>query len=310
LIDYSTVKTWLQKTVQASYDTVTGGLCIAGAGAGYVVEWVGKLRIFGATSTGSANQAFDQRHYFLVPDPMSADGYSLFVTRCLPEGVPPINDLPKQRIVHLPNKSAEAMLRTLLVRQAQMEELSKPLSSKTWGDHASEMADAIDNLDQKAFGGVLLIGGLVAIFNPIAGAAIAAKALVPSLGMWASTYGLRAVGEKLNQADLERRAKQAETDVLNQFRGSSTIQQVNRVLAILEIAIRTTEDEYDPMVELHNVLTSEMTESERQAISLASAAVLSVYETTVQSTRSAKQAGLGPEDIRFIELLKSLKADS
>lgn len=309
MLDYAKIRTWLQDSAQTSYRTVADGLNIAGSGAGYVFQWVGRLRLFGSTATTSSDSKFDQRHYFLVPDPVSEDGYSLYVTRCLPEGVPPINDLPKQRILHLPNSDSAAMLRSLLIRQAQADELSRPMTNKSWGDHASEMADTIDSLDQKAFGGVLLIGSLVAIFNPLAGAAIAAKALVPSLGLWASKFGLRAVGEKLNQVELQRRVKQAETEVLKQFQGSETRQQINPILTILDRAIRTDEEEFDPLFELHQLLQSDVTETERHVIGLASVAVLNVYATTLDSKPAAQMAGLGDEDLRFIELLKSLKPD-
>jgi len=38
------------------------------------------------------------------------DGYSLYVMRSLPEGVPPINDLKKRRLLHLPSDGALPML--------------------------------------------------------------------------------------------------------------------------------------------------------------------------------------------------------
>ncbi len=172
------VRKWVQQTAEYGYNSIAGGLGIAGAGVGYVSELVGNLRLFGSTATSKKEQKFDERHYFLVPDKRSEDGYSLVVTRCLPEGVPPINDLPKRRVLHLPHLEAEAMLRTLLIRQAQADELNKPAQGKSMGDRARELADYIDALDDRVFGGVLLIGGLVAIFNPIAGAAIAAKSLI------------------------------------------------------------------------------------------------------------------------------------
>lgn len=299
------VRKWVQQTADYGYNSVAGGLGIAGAGVGYVTELVGNLRLFGSTTTSSTEQNFDERHYFLVPDTRSEDGYSLVVTRCLPEGVPPINDLPKRRVLHLPHVEAEAMLRSLLIRQAQAVELSKPAQGKSMGDRARELADHIDALDDRVFGGVLLIGGLVAIFNPLAGAAIAAKSLIPALGMLASKYGLRVAEESLNQADMKRKVKQADKDVLRQFRDSQAVQQVNAILTITERALRTTEDEFDPMLELHTLLQSEIADEERRMFRLASSAVLDVFDTAMRSPREANKAGLGPEDLRYLELLKS-----
>lgn len=82
---------------------------------------MGNLKVFGSTTISAAEQKYDERHYLLVPDTRSEDGYSLVVTRCLPDGVPPINHLPKRRVLHLPAIEAETMLRALLIRQAQAE---------------------------------------------------------------------------------------------------------------------------------------------------------------------------------------------
>lgn len=300
------VRKWLQQTAEYGYNSVAGGLGIAGTGVGYVTEFVGNLRLFGTTATSESDQKYDERHYFLVPDLRSDDEYSLVVTRCLPEGVPPINELPKRRVLHLPAVEAEAMLRALLIKQAQADELTKPSDSKSIGDRARELADYIDVLDDRVFGGVLLIGGLVAIFNPVAGAAIAAKSLIPSLGMLASKYGLRVAEESLNQAEIKRKAKQAEKDVLSQFRGSQTEQQVNEILTITERALQTDEDEFDPMLELHSLLRSELDVEKRRMLRLAASATLDVFDFAIRSPREAQKAGLGPEDIRYLEVLKSI----
>jgi hypothetical protein len=128
--------------------------------------------------------------------------------------------------------------------------------------------------------------------------------------MLASKYGLRVAEESLNQADMQRKAKQAEKDVLNQFRGSQTQQYVNKILTITERALRTSEDKFDPMLELHSVLQSDLTAEDRRMLRLAATAVLDVYDTAMRSTREAKVAGLEPEDLRFLAVLKGLGASS
>ena len=76
--------------------------------------------------------------------------------------------------------------------------------------------------------------------------------------------------------------------------------------SIVERAIRTDESQYDPMLELHGVLQSEMNDEERRMLRLASAAVLDVFDAAMHSKRDACIQGLGPEDIRFLEVLKSV----
>ncbi len=128
--------------------------------------------------------------------------------------------------------------------------------------------------------------------------------------MLASKYGLRVAEEMLDQADMKRRVKQAEKDVLNQFRGSTADQYVNAILTILERALRTTEDEFDPMLDLHSLLQGELLAEDRRMMQLASSAVLDVFDTAIRSPKEAKKAGLGPEDLRFLEVLKSFTGPS
>lgn len=300
------VRKWVKQTAELGYNSVVGGLDVAGAGVGYVTDWVGNLRLFGSTQTSGADQKFDERHYLLIPDKRNEDGYSLAVTRCLPNNVPPINDLPKRRVLHLPCAEAEVMLRSLLIRQAQAEELAKPSEGKTMADRARELADYIDELDGKVFGGVLLIGGLVAVFNPLMGVAIAAKSLIPSLGMLASKYGLRVAEESLNQAEIKSKIKQAEKDVLKQFRGALTVQYVNAVLTIADRALNTSEDEFDPLLQLHQLMQSDFNSEERRMWQLASSAILDAYENEMRSSADAKKANLGQEDLRFFQVLATL----
>ncbi len=267
---------------------------------------IGNLKIIGSTATGDAKQSFDERHYFLVPDPRSAEGYVLLISRCLPEGVPPINELPKRRVLHLPNADAEPMLMDLLMRQAQAEELARPSEKKTLANRTKEIADQIDAIDDKVFHGILLIGGLVAVFNPLAGAAIAAKSLIPSLGMYASKYGLRMAEESLSHAELQKRAKQAEKNVRAQFKSSQTESFSNPLLGILARALVTNEDQFDPMFELHNYIQSDLSTEHRHWLTLTSTAILDVFDDATKSPRAAHKAGLGSEDIRFLELLRTI----
>lgn len=303
------IRKWVQDATVCGYKSLTSGLGVAGAGVGYVTDFVGNLRLFGSTKTVVAgDQSHDERHYFLIPDPRSEDRYSLAVTRCLPDGVPPVNDLPKLRVLHLPNENAEAMLRSILVKQAQIEELAKPPSGKPLSERAGELADQIDAVDGRVFGGVLLIGGLVAIFNPLVGAAIAAKSLVPSIGLLLSKYGLRAAEESLSQADVNRRIKQAEKDVLSQFRGSKAIQQVCPLLMILDTAINT-DDRFDPVLALHEYLQSEISEVARRSMQLSTAAIMDVYDELLKKPRVAHKLGVRAEDIRLLKLLSSIQKD-
>lgn len=298
---------FLKNATNLGYSSVSSGIQQATSGMQSISKMVGSLLLFGSTTSAPADQKYDERHYFLIPDRRNADAYSLAILRSLPDGVPPINDLPKRRVFHLPNEHSQAMLRDLLIRQTQSDELAKPNPHKSMADRTREIADYIDALDGRIFGGFLLIGGLVALFNPVAGVAIAAKSLLPSLGLFAAKYGLQFAGESLSQAELQRKAKQAEQDVLQQFKGSNTLTFNSPLLAIWDRALRTTESEYDPELQLNIYLKSDLSVEHRQWHKLEATAILGVFEELVKSPAATKLANIGPEDLRFLAVLRTLK---
>jgi len=59
------------------------------------------------------------------------------------------------------------------------------------------------------------------------------------------------------------------------------------------------------MLELHNLMHQDHTSEQRRLLMLASSAVLNVFEAAIQSQHEANKVGLGREDVRFLEVLKS-----
>ena len=92
------------------------------------------------------------------------------------------------------------------------------------------LINEIDKVDGKVFGGVLLLGGLVALANPLAGAAVAMKAAVPSIGLLVSKYGLKVVSETATNMDVAQQIKRAEKDVKTQFKSAKTVSVINPLL--------------------------------------------------------------------------------
>ncbi len=91
-------------------------------------------------------------------------GHSMFAG-----GVPPINELPKRRLIATASSRvrSDASARcSYAKRKAKNFPNRRP--AKSMADRAKEIADYIDVLDERVFGGILIIGGLVAIFNPLA----------------------------------------------------------------------------------------------------------------------------------------------
>lgn len=245
-------------------------------------------------------QAYDEKHYFVIPFHLCEAGFSLHTMRSLPSHVPEINDLPKRRIFHFPNEHYEATLRRYMVDSA------KELAYENNPNKVSSLeglANDIDALDSKLTYGMLIVGGIAALFNPLVGAGIAAKAITPSVSGMLTKYGLRPVGEKLTQSQLEQQAKEAEQNVLKQFSESNTLKVINPILQEIEFALRTNEKQHDPLMDpnLSNGSIPELpNESWRD---LTERAVFHVYKEVVDNSSQHTAAQLGPEDIRWLKLM-------
>jgi hypothetical protein len=144
--------------------------------------------------------------------------------------VPPINDLEKRRLLHLPSEGALPMLEHIVIKDARERASADAVSSNFVSSNLDSLIDEIDKVDGKVFGGVLLLGGLVALANPLAGAAVAMKAAVPSIGLLVSKYGLKVVSETATNMDIAQQIRRAEKEVKTQFKSAKTVSVINPVL--------------------------------------------------------------------------------
>lgn len=247
---------------------------------------------------------YDEKHYFVIPFYLSDSKFALHTMRSLPEGVHEVNDLPKRRVFHLPNEHYEATLRQFMLEAARntaYEAQSENISS------IAKLADDIDALDSKLTYGMLVVGGLAAIFNPVIGGSIAAKALLPSISGLFAKYGLRPIGEKASHAQIERRAKEAEQQVLKQFSESATLKVVNPILNELEFSLRTNETQHDPLND-PNLASADIKVLENSDWrKLTERAVYDVYKEVLDDNKLYTKANLGPETIRWLHVLLAVE---
>ncbi|WP_444882907.1 hypothetical protein [Microbulbifer sp. PSTR4-B] len=264
-------------------------------------EVVAGLPIFSsAERSENFMQRYDEKHYFVIPYQLSQTGFTLHTMRCLPDDAPEVNDLPKRRIFHFPNSHYEGSLRKFMVESAVELSLERGNSGKS---SLERLADDIDKLDRKLTVGMLLVGGVAAVFNPLIGAGLAAKAVLPGMSGLVNKFGLRPAGEKLSELQSKKMLRQAEEDVAKQFSESNTLKVINPILQELELALRTTEAQHDPLTD-PNLADGSIPEldSERWR-ELTERAVYHVYKDVYRDKRLAKKAQLGPEDLRWFEVL-------
>lgn len=272
---------------------------------------IGSVSVFSKTVSGlklvitserstDYEEKYDEKHYFIIPFELSDSGFALHTMRCLPESTLEINDLPKRRIFHFPNEGYEPLLRDYLFKAAKELAIEGPTSSKST---LKSIADDIDTIDRKLTYGMLLIGGLTAVVNPLIGAGIAAKAVTPGAMGLLNKYGLRPLSEKMNKASVEKTIKQAEDNVLLQFTESTTLRVTNPILQELELALRTSQEEHDPLID-PNLSDGSIPELDTDRWrDLTERAVWHVYSDIYNEPSQHKLAKLGPEDIRWLRTL-------
>ena len=165
------------------------------------------------------------------------------------------------------------------------------------------LANDIDALDTKLTYGMLLVGGVTAIVNPLLGIGIAAKALLPGVSSLTSKYALRPMGEKQTKANIDKATQVAQQQVLHEFHEASTVKVINPILQELELALNTTEAEHDPLFD-PNLADGSLPELDSNRWrELTESAIFNVYQDIYYNPKQHKEANLGPEDIRWLKVM-------
>lgn len=244
--------------------------------------------------------SYDEKHYFVIPYKISDTGFALHTMRSLPGNTSEINNLPKRRVFHFANEQAQFEL------EYHLKEVTREHALTAQGEKVSaleDLANTIDALDKKLTYGMLLVGGIAAIFNPLVGVGIAAKAVMPSVSGLLTKYGLRPVGEKMTKAQLANEVKAAEKHIDQQFKEGDTLKVINPILQELNLALNTTAQEHDPLVD-PNLADGNIPElSNERWRELTETALFHIYKEVVDDERQHAQANLGPEDIRWLNTM-------
>ncbi|MGB0581658.1 MAG: hypothetical protein ACPGVU_18330 [Limisphaerales bacterium] len=297
------MREYFDKAVNAVKETIESA--VLSKPLDMVTASVGKLPYLGVllVSGPEEEQQYDEKHYFVIPYRASEAGYALHSFRCLPNDVPPINDLPKKRFFHLPHESTEELVKKLLRDQAGD---SVDEEKERSGDSMIELADKIDKIDGKVTNGMLLIGGLAAFINPLVGAGIAAQALLPGIAGAVSKFGLRSLGEKVNDMQLNSEIRQAEKEVLKEFEGSETSKIVNPIVRELKVSLNTAPDGHDPLLVFDFETVEFAGEPDRHLRRLSCRALTNQYAPIVGDARLEKIAGLRDKELRWLGLVKEI----
>jgi hypothetical protein len=296
-------KNWSQKPIDTTRQLQAWIQGAAHSGKATARSMLGSMPFCASLISSSKPQAGpideDLIHYFLIPSGINSSGYTLFSKHQLPVGVGTANDLPKITVFHLPNSGAEDQLEELV-----LHDLSADISSLRVSDEESldqrlgRVAKEIEKNSNFVTMGILIVGGAVAIANPLVGVSIAAQAVFPSLGGVVSAEAMKLGGGKLRgwreRSDAKKSAKQAKVE-LKQRKVRVVI---NPFLAKLQRAINTDELMFDPSMEDPFLQEAEDFPQGLRSVTLE---VLAEYYLEVQAVSGDSQ--LGPEDRRWLNML-------
>jgi len=263
-------------------------------------EWINGTPVFASIQKADNSECkdWDEKHYFVVPFHLSESKFALHSIRYLPKGVKEVNDLPKRRVFHFPDPHSEYSLQHYMTEMAQNK-----AAQSTEKSSLESLADDIDALDKKLTYGMLLVGGLAAIVNPLLGAGLALKALLPGIPSLLNKYGLKPLGEKVSENQLKQAVIEAQDQVADAFSNGTTIKVVNPILQQLDIALNTTEDEYNPLT---GVYFSSASLSELEGDywrDLTEDAMFEVYKELLETPELYKKASLGVEDLNWLKVM-------
>jgi hypothetical protein len=244
----------MNKVLQSLFDSVTdaGALAkkLAESGMRSVKGGIAGIPLFGALeATVDAPSDRDEMHYLLVPLPGEGSKFAIFTKRALPAGVGAANDLPKVRIFHVSSGSAAPLLEKELIEQLVQRGLSTAETGSGVADGLDQIANAIDAETSKVSGGLLLIGGAVAIFNPLLAVGIAATAILPSLGAITVKAGTDFLGDKLrgwSKSSAEAKIRSVASADVGQIK---PIVIPNPILRTLDAIITNPTTDYDPALD-------------------------------------------------------------
>ncbi len=190
------------------------------SGVAYLRSSIGSLPFLAATSvdTAAGNPERDETHYFLVPDPAQTEGFTLAERRRLPEGTGAVNSLLKVRIFHVHDPAAVAVLEDRLAGKISGEKLGPAGLEQDLAIRLESIGEEIDRQSHWVTGGLILIGGAVAVANPLLGVGIAAHAILPELGAKLAKFGFGAAADTVKRMSGSWRTSSARKEAASEVK--------------------------------------------------------------------------------------------
>ncbi len=245
--------TILKKLADNAIDAGSLAQSIAEMGLRSVNQALRGTKIFGAlTSREDKEVEFDETHYVLVPILGAKKDYAIYKKRILPQGIGETNSLPKARFFHVPDVSGKELLEQELVTSIVSESLDNTIGASDLADTLEKIADQIDRETDKISGGLLIIGGVVTLINPLLGIGIAVKGLLPAIGAKVSKAGAEYVGGKLRNWNQSTALNKLKKDASKQVRNLKPRMYSNPIIRSIEAIATNPSADFDPCEDRRN----------------------------------------------------------
>ncbi|MEZ5301778.1 MAG: hypothetical protein R3F11_14170 [Verrucomicrobiales bacterium] len=296
-----------QKLVERAKDAGQLAADLASSGVKFLESNLASLRLFSSLSAMSSQEADrDETHYLLVPFAAADPPFALFTKRVIPEGHGATNELPKARLFHLPDPAARQALDAILLRETAAKKRAEIASEADLASRLDSLAEQIDKQTNLVSGGLLLIGGAVAFANPLVGAAIIAKSLLPSLGAKASKLGFNYVGGKLRKWHDWRADASAQSAARDEIKRLKPEIAINPLLKSLDVILASEDPKHDPFV----AEPSWVTAFERaRDLAITAEAIRCIYAAELSRRAPSPDSRLHDLDLRWLRHVAEIGVD-
>ena len=214
-------------------------------------QGVGLFRSLSALTVADLEK--DETHYLLIPffgDEAATSAFVLFSKRVIPEGHGATNSLPKERIFHLSDLSAEERLREQLTLAIAVSGKKKQGTGVVeLADRLEALAEQVDQETEKLSGGFLLVGGLTTLLNPIVGVGMMASGILPAITGKLTKSGAAAAGGQLRDWSEKRANQKSEKSARGEVAKLKPQVFVNPILKELEAVLTNPTGREDPLLE-------------------------------------------------------------
>jgi hypothetical protein len=201
-------------------------------------------------SVGTHTSPEDITYYFLVPDINNPKNYILHSHRVIPTNIIDESKLVKKQIFQIPSSESINTLRNMIQAKVEKElHEGSDLSSFT-SDTLADLANTIDESNNTLTNGLLIVGGVMCLANPITGAAIIGTSLLPNVvsGVVSSTTKrLSSTFKNISAQNQQVHAKK----IINKMTPEIV---VNSILAKIERA--TNDINYEPNSDMEDSMDS------------------------------------------------------